>query len=115
MVGKTGSALVDRAVLLIQLSADGWGCTPSLLVWPEVTQPSSLKALHACLFAKSLQLCPTLCNPMDCSLPGSSVHGILQVRLLEWVAISSSRGSSQPRDPTHIFYVSLIGGRPLYH
>ena len=38
--------------------------------------------------------CPTLCNPMDCSLPGSSVHGILQARILEWVAISFSRGSS---------------------
>ena len=43
------------------------------------------------LFAK---LCPTLCNPLDCSLPGSSVHGILQARILEWVAISFSRGSS---------------------
>ena len=41
------------------------------------------------------QLCPTLCNPMDCSLPGSSLHGILQARVLEWVAISFSRGSSQ--------------------
>ena len=44
--------------------------------------------------------CPTLCDPMDCSLPGSSVHGILQARILEWVAISFSRGSSQPRDWT---------------
>ena len=44
------------------------------------------------------QSCPTLCSPMDCSLPGSSVHGIHQVRILEWVAISFSRGSSQPRD-----------------
>ena len=44
------------------------------------------------------QLCPTLCDPMDYSLPGSSVHGILQARILEWVAISSSRGSSQPRN-----------------
>ena len=43
------------------------------------------------------QLCPTLCNPMDCSLRGSSIHGILQARILEWVAISFSRGSSQPR------------------
>ena len=41
-----------------------------------------------------------LCNPMDCSLPGSSVHGILQSRMLEWVAIPFSRGSSQPRDRT---------------
>ena len=50
------------------------------------------------LDAKSLQLCPPLCFLMECSLPGCSVHGILQVRILEWVAISSSRGSSQPRD-----------------
>ena len=44
------------------------------------------------------QSCLTLCDPMDCSPPGSSVHGILQARILEWVAISFSRGSSQPRD-----------------
>ena len=51
------------------------------------------------------QLCPTLCNPMNCSLPGSSVHGIFQARILEWVAISFSRGSSQPRDRTLVFCV----------
>ena len=45
--------------------------------------------------AKSLQSCPTLCDPMDCSLPGSSIHGILQARILEWIAISFSRGSFQ--------------------
>ena len=50
----------------------------------------------ALVHAKSLQLCPTLCNPMDCSLSGSSVHGILQAKVLEWVAISSSRGSYWP-------------------
>ena len=44
--------------------------------------------------AKSFQSCPTLCDPMDCSPSGSSVHGILQARILEWVAISFSRGSS---------------------
>ena len=44
------------------------------------------------------QSCPTLCDPMDCSLPGSSVHGIFQPRLLEWAATSDSRGSSQPRE-----------------
>ena len=48
---------------------------------------------------KSLQSCPILCDHMDCSLPSSSVHGILQARTLEWVAMSSSRGSSWPRDP----------------
>ena len=49
---------------------------------------------------------------MNCSPPGSSVHGIFQARILEWVAISSSRGSSQPRDPTH---VCCIGRWVLYH
>ena len=48
------------------------------------------------------QLCPTLCDPMDSSLPGSSLHGILQARVLEWVAISFSRGSSRPRDRTWV-------------
>ena len=59
------------------------------------------------------QSCPTLCDPMDCSPPGSSIHGILQARILGggrggWVAISFSRGSSQPRDLTQ---VSRIAGR----
>ena len=47
------------------------------------------------------QSCPTLCNPLDCSLSGSSVHGIFQATVLEWIAISFSRGSSQPRARTH--------------
>ena len=55
---------------------------------------------------------PTLCNPVDCSLPGSSVHGIFQARILEWVAISFSRGSSRPRNRTR---VSCIAGRHFYH
>ena len=54
------------------------------------------------------QLCPTLCNPMDGSPPGSSVHGILQARILKWIAIPFSRRSSQPRDQTR---VSCIAGR----
>ena len=61
--------------------------------------------IDACVFAKSLQLCPTLCDSMDCSPPGSFVHGILQARTLEWAAMPSSRGSSQPRDRTHISYL----------
>ena len=48
------------------------------------------------------QLCPTLCDPMDSNLPGSAVHGIFQARILEWAAISVSRGSSQPRDRTRV-------------
>ena len=59
-----------------------------------------------CLCAKSFQSYPTLCDPMDCSLPGSSVHGILQARVLECVAVPSSRGSSLPRDQTSISYAS---------
>ena len=51
--------------------------------------------MYACVHVQS---CPNLCDPMDYSLPGSSVHGIFQVRILQWVAISSSRGSSQSRD-----------------
>ena len=54
------------------------------------------------------KLCLTLCDPMDCILPGSSVHGIPQARILEWVAIPFSRGSSQPRDWTQ---VSCFAGR----
>ena len=61
------------------------------------------------LYAKPLQLCPTLCDPVDCSLPGSSVLGILQARILKWVAIPFSRGSSQPVDQTLISYISCIG------
>ena len=52
-----------------------------------------------------------LCNPMDCSPPGSSVHGILQARIVEWVAISFSRESSQPRDETHVSCITCITGR----
>ena len=55
--------------------------------------------------------CPTLCEPMDCSLPRFSIHGILQARMLEWVAMPSSRGSSQPRNQTQ---VSCIGRLVLY-
>ena len=60
----------------------------------------------------------TLCNPMDCSPPGSSVHGILQARILKWVAISSSRVSSQPRDQTRVsrvageFFTAEPPGKP---
>ena len=73
--------------------------------------------LQQCLFSKIgnqavlcvyTQLCLTRCDPMVCSLSGSSVHGILQARILEWVAISFSRGSSWPRNQTQ---VSCIAGR----
>ena len=67
--------------------------------------------IDLCMHTKSLQSCPTLCDPMDSSPPGSSAHGISQARILEWVAISFSRGSSWPRDRTCI---SCIGEQALY-
>ena len=66
------------------------------------------------LCAKLLQSCPTLCDPLDCSPPGSSVHGISQSRILEWVATLSSKGSSWSRDWACISYVSSIGRQVLY-
>ena len=66
--------------------------------WQEYTESESEVA----------QSCLTLCDPMDCSLPGFSVHGVFQARVLEWVAIAFSRGSSQPRDRT---WFSRIVGR----
>ena len=57
----------------------------------------------ACLV---VQLHLTLCNPIDCSLPGSSVHGILHARILEWVAMPSFRGLSQPRDQTQVSHIA---------
>ena len=70
----------------------------------------SISWLWYCIKVKVLIAlsCPTLCSPMDCSLPGSSVHGTLQARILKWVAISSSRGSSWQRDWTHVFCVSCL-------
>ena len=60
------------------------------------------------LCARSLESCPTLCDPLDCSPPGSSVHGILQARILERVARPSSRGSSQSRDPPSFLTICAL-------
>ena len=68
-----------------------------------------------CVCAKLLRSCPVLCDPVDSSPPGSPVHGSLQAKVLEWVAMASSRGSSRPRDQTRISYVSRVGRRALYH
>ena len=79
------------------------------------TQPIKVmltKKIHNVCFWLVTKSCLTLCNPMDCSLPGSSVHEILQARILKWVAMPSFRGSSRPRYWTH---VSCIGRQSLYH
>ena len=65
--------------------------------------------------AKSLQFCLIFCHSTDCSPQGSSVHEILQARILEWVAMPSSRRSSQPRDQTQVSYISCTGRQVLYH
>ena len=74
----------------IQLFHDEDSVYPSSLKWSEVK------------WSEVVQLCLTLCDPMDCSLQGSSVHGIFQARVLEWIAISFSRGSSRPRDRSRV-------------
>ena len=88
-------------------------CWHSFLLWYAFPQTGFWLSARVC--AKSFQSCLTLCNPRGCSPPGSSVHGILQARILEWVAMPSSMGSSQPRDWTCISYVSCISRRVLYH
>ena len=64
---------------------------------------SSESSVYFTLIVLVAQSCPTLCNPMDCSPPGSSVHEIFQAKILEWVAISFSKGSSELRDRTWVF------------
>ena len=68
----------------------------------------------SCVRTQSLQSCSTLCDPMDCSSPGSFVHGISRARILEWVAISSSRGSFWLKDWTSVSWSSCIGRWVLY-
>ena len=99
--------MVDCSLMLAftMMGSVLWGCTC---------------CLHSsCLFlsvphTKSLQLCLTLCDTMDRSPPGSSVHEISQARILDWVAMPSSRGSAQPGDWTHVCYIARIG-RVLFH
>ena len=73
------------------------------------------KYYYMCMHTKSFQSWPTLRNPMDCSPPGSSVHGLLQARVLEWVAMYFSRGSSRPRNQTHVSCLLhwQVGSLPL--
>ena len=88
----TKGHLVNAMVFpVVMYGCESWTIKKAEVKWSEVAQS-----------------CPTLFDPMDCSLPRSSVHGIFQARVLEWVAISFSRGSSQPRDR---IWVSCFVGR----
>ena len=94
---------------------------------PQVSGPLTLQASQVTLSTCSLipevmhtwcivyVSCPTICNSVDCSLPGSSVLASFQTGILEWVAIYYSRGSSQPRDQTRVFCISCIGRQILYY
>ena len=79
-----------------------------LRLWPFPLKSAYLQILLHCVHPCVLSGVQLFCDPMDCSLSGSSVHGILQARILEWIAMPSSRGSSQPKDQTQ---VSWIAGR----
>ena len=101
MAGKHGESIIELASQHRLVQAPGWSEFPGHYdVWGGVCSVK-VKVLVG-------QLCPTLWDPMDCSSPGSSVHGMLQARILEWVAIPFFRGSSWPKDQTQ---VSHIAGR----
>ena len=85
-----------------------WHC---LLIQTNVPELGK-SGMCVCVCAQS---CPTPLDPTDCSPPGSSVHGILLARILKWVAISYSRGSSQPKDQTRVSGISWVGKWVLYH
>ena len=80
----------------------------------ECERTSGYVCVCVCVSVHVLNHVQLFCNPMDCNLPGSSVHGISQASILEWVAISSSRGSSPPRDQTHISCIFCIGRQIIY-
>ena len=112
--------MISLILLLTSSSFRGWYLVTDTT--PAHTVSGIRLAINTCvhfknkivLSAKSLQSCPTLCDPMDCSPPDSSILGVLQARVLEWVAVPSSRGSSQHRDGTHLSYVSCIGRQVFF-
>ena len=85
--------------------------SPGVTLGPFVCLGQPLWSLGTCVHAKLLRLCLTLCNPMDYSPPGSSVHGILQARILEWVAMPSSRDFLNAGiEPASLTSPALVGG-----
>ena len=81
--------------LTCKLGAESCGCFLMFLLW-EILSACQPVCIDMCMCAQSLQLCLTPCDPMGCGPPDSSVHRILQARILEWVAMPSSKESSQP-------------------
>ena len=127
--------MVSYCLIILLLSSVS--CCVTCILWYVLNMPSKLPLIFTFLFldltfsglqlfhlwnglastslisewSEVAQSCPTLCDPVDCRLPGFSVHEIFQARILEWVAIPFSRGSSQPRDWTHVSYVCCTAGR----
>ena len=99
-------------------SSAAHSCGRALTGWSEIDLPQrgpERFPLEVCVcvcvgVCVCVQLCLTLCDPVGCSLPGSSVHRISQARILKWVIMLSSRGSSRPRDQTCVSYVSCVAG-----
>ena len=85
------------------------------LLWINSECFSSRHLIGSCIVPNYFSHVQFFATPTDCSPPGSTVHGILQGRILECIVISYSRGSSRPRNQTHISFVSCIGGQVLYH
>ena len=108
-MGKLNALVYILGIPLVICEKNGWWKEQlgDHCRWEMMGAGMSLPA-----YTRVAQLCPALCDPMDCSSPGSSVRGISQARVLELVTISSSRGSSQARNRTH---VSCFGRHLLYH
>ena len=104
---------------LVNLLGVPAGHTEGIHQLPAEGRETSIYFLFT-LWSEVAQSCVTLCSPMDCSLPGSSIHGIFQARVLEWVAISFSSGSPQPRDGIWVSYMQTDAlpseppGKPFY-
>ena len=92
-----------------------WECKLVQPLWRTVGRLLKNLEINLPGACQVIQSCPTLCDPMDYSPPRSSVYGILQARILEWVAMPSSRGFSWPRDQTHIYHISWVSRWVLYH
>ena len=112
LLGYRGSSRKNLWVYPMGRRVKQFQSTRALLISGIRVVQRHLWCMHVLRHFSRVQLFAT---PMDCTLPGSSVHEISQARILEWVAMPSSRGSSQPRDRTHVSYVSCIGRWVLYH
>ena len=117
--GRRGVLSFIRALIPFKRAPPSW-----LKPFPKAALPNNITMCMFLLLAQLLQSCQTLCNSMDCSPPGSSVHGILQARILEWAAMPFSRISSPPRDRTHVscsfctagkFFTAEPLGKPHHH